>query len=149
MLFVCFGIIQCIVSHTCTYTHINTQTQTQISTHTYAHISWRKAGWASLHCVHFMFTCADFIKASKHSVYGASGSNSSACTTVFCRMQFEVFMLGLAAVNNGAQYMQAVFMVQCVQWTNKQKIEAPTHPASAREPAASLCRVLGNNLTLL
>ena len=107
---------------------INTQTHT--STHTHAHISWRKAGWASLHCVHFMFACADFIKASKHSVYGASGSNISAFT------RYSLLQNSIWSFHVGTCCSKQCSVYGAVCAVNKQTEDWGSHPASVREKQA-------------
>ena len=99
-----------------------------------------------------MFACADFIKASKQCLW-CIGSNlqcihwlhCSAYWTVFCRIHFEVSMLKCAAVNSAVQCRYCLWCRVCSEQTNRRLRLPPTQ----FDGLASLCRVLGNNLTVL
>ena len=119
--------------------------------HTYAQLpseAQRREFWTSLHCVHLMFTCEDFIKASKQCLWCTCACAKKNKHQIFgtpdCRAALKFQMVSLkfgelwCSVYVASVMQCAICSVQCavcsvqcavcsVQCANKQKIEACSH----------------------
>ena len=81
-----------------------------------------------------MFACADFIKASKQCLW-CIRQQLAVHTLAALQCLLNSFLQNALwsfhvemCCSKQCSTMQVLFMVPCVQWTNKQKIEAPTNP---------------------
>ena len=121
--------------------------------HTYAQLpseAQRREFWTSLHCVHLMFTCEDFIKASKQCLWCtcacAKKNKHQIFGTADCRAALKFQMVSLKFGElwcsvYGTSVMQcAVCSVQCA--VCKQTEDWGLLPLEL-PPTESLCRVLG------